>query len=834
MFDRLLTNIFSIASHQPHTFKIIGGDFNLPNITWDSTPVSGRHDKLVETLELYGWVQQVRQPTRRNNILDLLFTINIDSISVHIGQEFFKSDHRVILCIIHSFDAIQLNSKAGMMYKSRHFDQQTWKRTESLIRCLPWETYFTTNNIDIAISDLYHNLIHCLDCTAPIISHVAYNANRGHNNFKTFKRKLRKLKHRYHKHNNLYTLQSILKLIDKSASSKRKYFINIENKALGNKNPELSLLRLFKSRVKSNSLGMTKFFIVNGRIIDDPDIICEEFSQYFSQCYNARTESCINTFPMLTCRHLSKIDFVPSNIKQAITALKKSYDGGPDGIPSSFVKYGSREFPLFCLKLFNLSMEYGAYPSAWKTSLITPRFKTGSRSDIANYRPINLTSVLSRTMEKIVHKQLLSFLLSANLISPSQHGFMTKRSCFTSHLEFFDQITQRRDVGQSVIILYFDFSKAFDSVPHKLLLLKLSSYGIRNPLLSWLKSFLEERSQIVRFGSCYSKPVNVTSGVIQGSVIGPLLFLLFINDVCSLFQYGKPFLFADDLKVVYSFSSPTEESYISTVIQEEINRLYEWTISWNLPLNVDKSGFINIGRCLNLNLAIHKYTLKPLNTVRDLGLRYSDSLNFSEHIASQISKARKLIGFIMINFNNTESRLLLYRKCILPILEYGILVYSNCRHNDLIKIEGVQRRFTKAVLGYSDNKDYHQRCQQLKLEPLWIRRIKLNLIFLYRLLNGISYSSLSTPSYSMIPSHNLRNKENIIAIPKTQTNLRQNFFVIRYSTIWNRLPMNLRCSETIIRFRSLLDDFLSESGLCHLLNINVLNNDLYKNGPSSI
>lgn len=262
--------------------------------------------------------------------------------------------------------------------------------------------------------------------------------------------------------------------------------------------------------------------------------------------------------------------------------------------------------------------------------------------------------------------------------------------------------------------------------------------------------------------------------------------------------------------------------------------MYEWTISWNLPLNVDKSGFINIGRCLNLNLAIHKHTLKPLNTVRDLGLRYSDSLNFSEHIASQVSKARKLIGFIMINFNNTESRLLLYRKCILPILEYGILVYSNCRHNDLNKIEGVQRRFTKAVLGYSDNKDYHQRCQQLKLEPLWIRRIKLNLIFLYRLLNGISYSSLSTPSYSMIPSHNLRNKENILAIPKTHTNLRQNFFVIRYSTMWNRLPMNLRCSETIIRFRSLLDDFLSESGLCHLLNISVLNNDLYKNGPSSI
>ncbi|CAH8604036.1 unnamed protein product, partial [Schistosoma bovis] len=169
-------------------------------------------------MEICGCVQQVRKPTRGNNTLDLMFTINIDSISVHTSHEVFMSDHRIVLSIIHSLNVIQFNSKVSMMYQSRHFDQQTWKRAETLIHWLPWETYFTTNNVDIVLSNLYHNLIYCLDCTAPVIGRVAYDANRGQN---TFKRKLRKLKYRYYEQKDVYALQSIHKLIDRNASSKQ-------------------------------------------------------------------------------------------------------------------------------------------------------------------------------------------------------------------------------------------------------------------------------------------------------------------------------------------------------------------------------------------------------------------------------------------------------------------------------------------------------------------------------------------------------------------------------------------------------------------------------------
>lgn len=196
-------------------------------------------------------------------------------------------------------------------------------------------------------------------------------------------------------------------------------------------------LRLFKSFVKSGSLGTT-----NSSQLTEADTIFEQFIQHFSRCCSTEAETFVNTFPLVTSRHKFEIEFKSININQTITSLKKPYDDECDGVPVSFVKYGSTRFPVLYLKLFNLSLDCGHYPYVWKTSLITLRFKTGLRTDIVNCMFINLTSTLSRTMVKIIHKWILSFILSSSLIGPFQHGFITKRSCFTSYLEFFYQITR--------------------------------------------------------------------------------------------------------------------------------------------------------------------------------------------------------------------------------------------------------------------------------------------------------------------------------------------------------------------------------------------------------
>ncbi|KAK4474235.1 hypothetical protein MN116_000174 [Schistosoma mekongi] len=782
IYDKNLSTLFFLASQQPHVSKLIGGDFNLPNIDWISPHTSQRFSKLIEMIEFSGWIQQVQIPTRGNNTLDLLFTINFNPTSVNVSSEFHNSDHKVVISTFNYQPTNNLNPNGLKKYKYRRYTNETWKHIEALIRCIRWDSYLTTGNIDTAISVFYSNLISCLDCIAPYVERVSdINSARSHIP-KCLRRKLRHLRLRYYKHHDITALYNVFKIVENLDSAQLKYLLNMETTALNSINPISSMIKLFKSRLDSKSNKPPTLFITKDGIDDDPASISEQFSSYFSSCCSTEPGATANPISMMTSKCLSTVEFTSTNIKRAIATLKKSNDNGPDGIPASLMKYSGKDLPFLCLKLFNLSMDKGHYPAIWKTSFITPRFKSGSRNVIENYRPINTTSVLSRIMEKVIHKQLSSFLLSENLINPSQHGFMEKRSCATCHLKFFDYITLGRDKGFSTIVLYFDFSKAFDCVPHNLLLSKLHSHGIRNPLLSWFKSFLTGRRQIVRISSSYSKPVNVSREVVQGSVVGPLLFLPFINDVCQQFVHGKIFLFADDLKVAYLFPPTTNENTITKIIQKEIDDLSEWTKIWHLPLNVHKSGYISTGRRWNLSLHLCEVQIKPLSVVQDLGLRYTDSINFSEHVAFQASKARKSTGFIRKNFLDLHSKILLYTKCVRPILDYGCLHYSNCRRLDLMKIERIQRTFTKSLLGDYSTQTYRQRCDKLKLEPLWLRRLKLNLTLMYRLISGATYASTSQPIL-YTSTHNLRNKENTITIQRCRTQLRQSFITVRYATL---------------------------------------------------
>ncbi|CAH8875965.1 unnamed protein product [Trichobilharzia szidati] len=374
----------------------------------------------------------------------------------------------------------------------------------------------------------------------------------------------------------------------------------------------------------------------------------------------------------------------------------------------------------------------------------------------------------------------------------------------TCHLDFFNCITSSRDKQQLVLVMYFDISKAFDRVDHLLLINKLNSLGIRDPLLGWIESFLNNRSQVVRLGSVNSKPSPVTSGVVQGSVLGALLFTLYVNDICSCFSLGKPFIFADDLKVAYTFNCD-DLGYFQKAVQEELDRVTAWSSTWNLKFNLKKCGWICFGApSINIKLVLESLDLPELQSVVDLGLRYSSDLTFSEQVATQTRKSRMLLGCILRNFHNYEAKLLLYKTCVRPLLEYCPFILSSTRVSDKLKIESVQRYFTSKLLGFDCEKDYTSRCITLGIDPLWVRRLSINLTLFFKVLHKISFSDSKEIQFSPEGSYNLRNQTCTVSRKNCKTALRTNFFIVMYSKIWNSLPLEIRTCDSIITFKRLL------------------------------
>ncbi len=230
-------------------------------------------------------------------------------------------------------------------------------------------------------------------------------------------------------------------------------------------------------------------------------------------------------------------------------------------------------------------------PEDWKTANVSPIFKKGNKQDPLNYRPVSLTSVPCKVMERIIKKAMVSHLEENNLLTSLQHGFRSGRSCLTQLLEYFEDLEDALDDGDSVDVVYLDCKKAFDTVPHRRLLSKIQAVGIGGDILGWIMSFLNERRQRVSSRGAHSQWLRVWSGVPQGSVLGPILFLIFINDLLDNIQAtGK--LFADDAKIYKRIKAPQD----GESLQNDINRLLEWSNNWLLQFNQEKCKVMHLGK----------------------------------------------------------------------------------------------------------------------------------------------------------------------------------------------------------------------------------------------
>ncbi len=444
-------------------------------------------------------------------------------------------------------------------------------------------------------------------------------------------------------------------------------------------------------------------------------------------------------------------------------------------------------------------------PEDWRLANVTPIFKKGSKQDKANYRPISLTSVVCKLMESVIRDKVTTFVEQNNLIRNSQHGFSRGKSCLTNLLSFFDKITDEVDKGNSIDVVYLDFAKAFDKVPHQRLLNKIKSLGVSGNVHRWIEGWLSNRKQRVVINGEESDWVNVTSGVPQGSVLGPLLFLIYINDIDKDVT-GIISKFADDTKL----GRVVKNNIDKNCMQQDLNVLSDWANKWQMKFNASKCKVIRFGN----NKTQSEYmmdgqVLSYVEEEKDLGVIIHRSLKNSRQCQEAVKKANKVLGMIKRNITCRKKEVILplYRSLVRPHLEYCVQFWSPSLVKDISLMEKVQRRATKIISGMH-TLSYEERLEECNLFSLGRRRLRGDMIQMFKIWKGIDRLSFSDLGIE-VNSGVTRGHQIKLVKQRARLNIRKGFFTHRVINFWNGLPDVVLETSTVGCFKLRLDAYMS-------------------------
>ena len=527
---------------------------------------------------------------------------------------------------------------------------------------------------------------------------------------------------------------------------------------------------------------------VDGEVVSDPKVLCRKFGEYFASVYQDPCNSSLNVNCSSENSQNLKVFGRPlvtvSDVQSAILELKVRTSRGDDGIPSFIIKGISEIVSPVLTSLFNWSLASGDFPRFWKVAAVTPIPKKGPNS-LVNFRPISVIGVVPKIFEKIMYKYL--YRKVAHLISPHQHGFMNGRSTVTNLASFLEVTGPAVEGCEQVDTIYLDFQKAFDKLPHLQFLEKLQSFGFSSELIMWVKSYLHQRTFKVRFGGEVSECFTAKSGVPQGSNLGPLFFLLFINDITSVLSCSIQ-LFADDIKISHAIYGIDDHLHL----QKCIDDVGKWAKDNMMPLNHSKTVVVTFTRKTNpsyFRYVSNGSSIDRKHLVSDLGVLVDSRLLFSQQVDSIVSKAKRNLGLVKWvgrHFQTTESCVTLYRSLVRSHLEYASVIWNRDRGYSDDAIEGVQKRFLSWMSYKFPNLQNVK--EELGLPSLCARRTCCDLIFFHKVLHGTSGLTVKVG----------------LRVPKYAFRLRTHF-VPRYIGVCDPLA---RCVTVANKFCNRLDFFL--------------------------
>lgn len=816
----------SLCSNKKYSHICFIGDFNFKDINWESGTTSkseeSKETQFIETIRDCFLYQNITEPTRSRgrdepSTIDLLFTNEITQVSnIEYRAPLGKSDHSVILfdynCYLDNLSSSKkfLYDKADFIAIKDHLKDQNWEET------------FCTASRDKDIEDLWqlfqtkmiglrNEFVDTRACGKPTWK------SKGDIPLDQQLRDTIKEKTRLHRrwiknkdgadrerHRRAYvTVRNTVK--SQVRRAKRDFEKDIVDRS---KQCPKIFWSYTRSKLKTKS-GVSallqdsfdKMSVMFGDK-EKADILQNQFTSVFTK----EPEGDLPGFDTRTLTDIGPLEITAELVKQKINNLDVNKASGPDEIHPRLLKELVNEVSTPLAIIFNKSLRDETVPADWKNAHVSPIYKKGARNIAANYRPISLTSIVCKIMESIVKDRILAHLTQEKLFSNHQYGFIPGRSTTTQLLSYLNTCIEAIAEGDVVDTIYFDFAKAFDTVPHRRLMKKLKAYGIGGQILNWIQSFLQGRTQTVKVNGVKSDAAAVLSGIPQGSVLGPILFVIYINDLPDAVK-SSVYLFADDTKIFSRIKTMDD----ALILQNDVTALEQWSQTWLLKFHPDKCHVLTLGKHQNIVYA-HPYLLnnQQLDHVfeeKDLGVILDSNLRFEEHIATKVKKANSIVGLIRRSFSYLDGKLLktLFTSFVRPHLEYAQAVWAPHLKKNINSIENVQRRATKLADGFK-NLSHLERLKKLELPTLVYRRLRNDMIEIYKHFHVYDRSTLSSAFRHQTRTSRRHNYQLVPRISRDGIRgLQRNSFYFRTIKQWNELPAEVVDSPSTDMFKTALD-----------------------------
>ena len=776
---------------------VILGDFNYGGIDWAQfTRGTSQEEVFLQFLNENNAFQHINLPTHiGGNILDLLVTS--DSLfpgKMQVLDPFSSSDHCVITA-----EFLVTGTLPTQEVPIKDFKNTNWELVHHYLAAIDWQHLLTSDdNVSHMWIRIKNVLNFVLDSFVPTKTKKSRkSAPWFNNNLKRLSRKKRRLYHRLKRfpsdrNRALYT-HSVRMLKRQTECSKSSY----EKKLFSNKNTSPNTFYSYVNSKFEDKVGVQSL-IVDGVTHHSDNEKAALFSNQYNSVYTEDDGSNPVINQLLPMNSFSSIALTAQDVFEAINALNGTFSTGVDNLPAWFIKRIRCHLVLPLLTIFRKSLSTGEIPLDWKYSIIIPVLKEGKNPNAPeSYRPISLTSAVCKILEKIVHKYMMHYLSQNSILSPNQHGFLKNKSTLSNLLLTMNDLTKAIDERNNIDIIYIDLAKAFDSVSHPKLLHKLEKLGFGGDVLSWLRAFITNRPQSVKVNGAFSSVFYARSGVAQGSILGPSLFLLYINDLSDSISFSNFQLYADDTKL-YSRVNDIEDC---NRVANDLDNLFEYFDLWQLKINVEKCETVHLG---NSNV-FYPYTIddrliRCVNSCRDLGVTVSHDLSPREYCKNIVKTTFYKIKLFRLGFscNEISFAIDMYKTYIRPSLEYNTQIWSPHLISDIDLVERVQRKFTKYLPGYW-RLSYVQRLNALNLQSLEERRLIFDLVLMFKIIHGavdIDASLLFSFNQNVTRGHDKR-----VCIQYSRLNCRKFFFVNRVAERWNSLDQSIVDAKDHFEFK---------------------------------